>query len=196
MTEERQRALLVSKGTETTPSDLEEAGPGLHIALPFVTFTPQRRTYSRARLSNRQGKLQSPTLVEISNSRKGKLFLKCRSKSACKMPISAHHLDVAEGKAGENAGGTENRPKTRERKPGSAFEIMRLLSQSRKKPPTNSGLELAAVKLCSPACGPVLDRRPRSKMWSVRQSIRRQISGCRPLDLESKESRKLALHWL
>ena len=200
MTAERQRALFMSQGTAVSPSDLEEAGPGLHIALPFVTFTPQRRTSSRPRISNRQGKLQSPTLVEIDNSRKGKLFLKCRSKSACKMPIRAGYWGVAEGKAWENAGGIENRPKTRERKPGSAFEIMRLLSQSRQKHSIDSGLELAAVKIYSPVYRGVvgLDRRPRSKMWSVRQSIRRQIEAwpCRPLDPDNKESGKSAIHWL
>lgn len=200
MTEERQTGLLVSQGTDMSADEEVESGPGLRIALPFVTFTPQRRASSRPRLSNRQGRLQSPTLVEIDNSRKGRLFLKFRSKSACRMPIYAYHSHIEEGKSRENAVGMENRPRTRERKQGNAFEIMRLLSQSRKKRSIDTGLELAAVKLSSPAIRrtPVLDKRPRSKVWSVRQSIRRQmeVGPFRPLDLESKESRKSALHWL
>lgn len=200
MTEERQTGLLVSQGTGMSADEEGESGPGLRIALPFVTFTPQRRASSRPRLTYRQGRLQSPTLVEIDNSRKGRLFLKFRSKSACRMPISAYQSHIEAGKSRENTVGMENRPRTRDRKQRSAFEIMRLLSQSRKKRSIDTGLELAAVKMSSPACRRtlVIDKRPRSKVWSVRQSIRRQLEAgpFQPLDLESKEGRKSALHWL
>ena len=196
MSSDRHVRLQISQGTGMTPRDRDsdDYGPGLRIALPVITFTPHRRASSRPRLSNRCVRLRSPTLVEVDNSLGSKLILKTRSKSACRMARSK--CDIGEENKCKDQG--ESRCKTKEKKQGSGFAAMLFLSQARKKKSMDA-VELTAVKLASPARSPaIMVGRQGSKVWSVRQSIRRTIEAgpSRGFDLDHKEARRLALYWL